>query len=120
MFADARDRCAHRFVDIGVVQSAVGVMHEDHFARLKEPLREDERAQHVLADQPARVAKDVRFSGIEAEYPEVVDPRVHARYDRDVLGRNDGARPFEIGFVHGGVGEEFLGCGVHERVCWRG
>jgi hypothetical protein len=50
----------------------------------------------------------MRFARIESEDAERVDARIHARDERDVFGRNDGARAFEIRLVGDRVGSELV------------
>jgi len=117
MLADSRDRGAHRALEIvegaegigrlasgfrtnrsakglfvGVVQTAIRVMHQEDFAGLQQALREDERAQHVVRDETARITQDVRLARAQPEDLEDVDSRIHASDDRQVPGGNDGAR----------------------------
>ena len=98
MFAYARDRVLHRAIDvgeraegvrglgtrfgedaraqrrlIGVVQAAIRMVHEHDLTRLQQTLREHQRAQHIVGDEPARVAHDVRLARIEPEDAEDVD-----------------------------------------------
>jgi len=67
------------------LQSTVRMMHEDHFPRAQEPLRDHERPQHIARDDAARVANDVRLAAAEPEESENVDSRIHARDDRNAL-----------------------------------
>jgi xanthine dehydrogenase YagT iron-sulfur-binding subunit len=96
------------------LQPAVGVEHEDHFARLEEALREDERAKDILGDEAAGISQDVRFARIESKDSKVVDARIHAGHDRDMLRRNECARAFEIFFMRDRISKELVNCGTHE------
>jgi hypothetical protein len=53
------------------------------------------------------------LSRIEAENPEDIDSRVHAGDDRDVLCRDEGARPLEVGCVRDGIAGQIVNCGFH-------
>ena len=108
---DLRAEC--RFVD--AVQTAVGVMHQDHFAGVEDPLREDERAQHVIGHQAAGIPQNMRFTRVQTEDAEVIDARVHARDDGDVLRRNNGPWSLEICFVRDGYFEKFINRRLHNR-----
>ena len=131
MISHARDRAPHRlfdvvegterirrrradfgvqpFLELAVVnlqQPAVGVVDEDHLARLQRALREHQRAQHVVGDDPAGVANDVRVADRQAEQPEDVDARIHAGDDREMLVRHRGVRSAEARGVQPGIVEQ--------------
>lgn len=87
------------------VQTAIGVVHQDHLTRLKPPLREHERAQDVLGYEPPGISQDVRLTRIEAENSEAVHARIHAGNDSHVPRRDERARPLEIGVMQKSIAE---------------
>ena len=105
---DAGDRLPHVLVDVGErldckrrghpgrllqfgaeavvgdqLQATIGVVDEQDLLRVEAPLRNRERADHVVGDDAAGVAQDVRLAVLEAERGEDVESRVHARDDRE-------------------------------------
>src|SRR5262245_13133878 len=105
---DARDRLAHVLLEVveglrsplrlhaGLVlnltaefivlegqHSAVGVVDEHDLLRTEQPLRDRERADLVVGDHTSRVADHVGIALLEPEQRVWVQPRIHARDDRD-------------------------------------
>jgi hypothetical protein len=82
---------------------AVGVMDDQHLARAQQPLRDQQRADHVLGHDAARVADDVRLALLQAEQAVHVQARVHAGDDGDGPGRAVGqvtlGEPGRVGAV---------------------
>ena len=68
---------------VGPVKTAIGMVHEHDLARLEQPLREHERAQHVVGREATGVPQNVRLAPAEAEDGADVDARIHAGHDRD-------------------------------------
>src|SRR5204862_178124 len=66
---------------------AVGVVDEDDLLRAEQALRDGQRADRVVGDDPARVADDVGVALLQAEYARQHEPGVHARDHGDLLGR---------------------------------
>ena len=110
--ADAQDRLAHVGVDVGegldrerrrdpgrllqlgaeavvgdLLHAAVGVVDQHHLARAQPPLRDRQRADHVVGDDAAGVAQHVRLAVAQPERGEDVEPRVHAGDDRQLPAR---------------------------------
>jgi hypothetical protein len=63
--------------------AAVGVMDEDDLPGAKQPLANYQRADHIVGDDAASVANDVRVADGQAERAMHVDPGVHAGDDRE-------------------------------------
>jgi hypothetical protein len=80
------------------------VVEEDDLASAEEALGEAQRSDHVVGDDAAGVADDVR-SPLPSPSTEDVDARVHARDHGEVAGRLD--LQLEIAEV-GGVGPVVL------------
>jgi hypothetical protein len=62
---------------------AVGVGDHRDLLGAQEPVGDDQRADRVLGDEPARVADHVRVTLLEAEELGGVEACVHARHDRE-------------------------------------
>ena len=82
-------RDARRLLQLGAeavvaerLHAAVGVVDQHHLTRAEAPLRDRERADHVVGDDAAGVAQDVGLAVAQAEHLEDVQARVHARDDR--------------------------------------
>ena len=69
----------------------------------KQPLADCQRADHILGDDPARVAKDVRLALVDPEHPVHVEPRIYAGDDRDMLARGQRRRTLKRACVRGVV-----------------
>ena len=63
-------------------QPAAGVADNEDLVRSEELLADDERADRVVAREPARVSDDVGVTGPEPESLLDVEPSVHARKNR--------------------------------------
>ena len=59
------------------------MVDQRHLFGAEPPLRDRERADHVVGDHPAGVAQDVRLAVLEPERGEDVESRVHAGDDRE-------------------------------------
>ena len=71
-----RRRDARRLLQLGAKavvgerqHAAVGVVDQHHLARAQPPLRDGERADHVVGDHAAGVAQDVRLAVAAARAP---------------------------------------------------
>ena len=62
---------------------AVAVRDHERLLRAEQPVRDDERAQRVVGDEPARVADDVRIALVEPDELRRIESCVHARDDRE-------------------------------------
>ena len=72
-----------------LLHAAVVVVDQHHLTGTQAPLRKRQGADHVVGDDAAGVAEDVRLAVAEAEGGEDVEPRVHAGDDRQVALRFD-------------------------------
>jgi hypothetical protein len=63
--------------------AAVGVMDEDDLPGAEQPLANHQRADHVVADDAAGVADDVRVADGQAERAVHIEPGIHAGDDRE-------------------------------------
>ena len=72
-----------------LLHAAVGVVDQHHLARPQLPLRDGERADHVVGDDAAGVAQHVRLAVTQPERGEDVESRVHAGDDRQPAARAD-------------------------------
>ena len=68
---------------------AVGVVDQDDLVGAESPLRDRERADHVIGDHSAGVSKHVRLAPLQPERREDVEPGIHARDDREPQRRLD-------------------------------
>ena len=100
-----------------LLQSAVGVVHEDDFASPQQPLRQDQRTNHVVGDDPARVANDVCIAVGQSEHLEDVHPAVHAGDDGQLSAWPQGeVMVGERLDVPGVVGKQFVGARFEQCV----
>jgi hypothetical protein len=60
------------------------VVDEDDLPGAEQPLADHQRADHVIGDDAARVADDVRVASGQAKRAVDVEPGVHAGDDREV------------------------------------
>jgi hypothetical protein len=63
------------------------VVDEHDLLRAEQALRDRQRADLVVRDHAACVPDDVGVALGEAEQTVGIQPRIHARHDRDALGR---------------------------------
>jgi hypothetical protein len=63
------------------------VVNQGDLARPQQPLRDRERANHVIGHHAARVADHVRIALAQAEQSAWLQAGVHARHDRHGLAR---------------------------------
>ena len=83
---------------------------EDDFASPQQSLRQDQRTNHVVGDDPTGVANDVCVAVGETEHLEDVHPAVHARDDGQLSARLQGEVVVGEGLdVPGVVGKQFVG-----------
>src|SRR5215212_1015125 len=80
---DAAPQC----IIIRAVEPAPRVRDHDDLPRAEELLADDERADRVLGCEPAGVSDDVGLADAEPERVLDIDPRVHARQDREARQR---------------------------------
>src|SRR5215210_7253849 len=90
--------------------AAVGVVDEDDLLGAEQPLRDRQRADLVVGDDPAGVADHVRVALAEPQQPVWVQSRVHARDDGDLPRR----RQRQIALVEAlgvrlGVAQQLIG-----------
>ena len=62
-------------------------MDQHHLAGAEQPLRDRQRADHVVGDHAAGVAQHVRLAVAEAERGEDVEAGIHAGNDRQLAAR---------------------------------
>src|SRR3954447_12471304 len=73
-------------------KAAARMADDDDLVGTKERLTDDQRADDVVGCDAAGISDDVRIAGSEAERLLDVQPRVHARDDRDPAQRRGGQR----------------------------
>src|SRR5262249_15332780 len=73
----------------------------------------------VVGDDAACVADHVSFAWAQAEKCGHVEPRIHARDDRDAHGRPERARTAELSGVPGVVAEQVVGSAHPTSMVWR-
>ena len=66
---------------------AIRVVDEDDLASAEQSLRDGQRPDDVVRDNSTRIADDVRVALAQPEQSVGVEPRVHARHDRDMPRR---------------------------------
>ena len=73
-----------------VVQSAVGVMYQDHFLGAEAPLRQHERTNDIIGHNSTGVANDVSIAMGKPEHLENVHTTVHTSDNRQVTLGGEG------------------------------
>jgi hypothetical protein len=93
--------------------AAVGVVDEDDLLGSEQPLGDRQRADLVVGHDAAGVADDVRVALLEAEQAVGVQPRVHARDNRDLApGRHGQIALVKVRGVRLRVGQQLV-CRTH-------
>src|SRR5437868_3861143 len=82
---------------------AVGVVDQRDLLGAEQVLRDRERADRVVRDDAAGVADDMGIAGLEPERVARIEPRVHARENRELPAgpRMSAARPAPIATASG-------------------
>ena len=88
--------------------AAVGVVDEDDLPGAEQPLADHQRADHVVGDDAAGVADDVRVAVGEAERGAHVEPGIHAGHDREVQRGPGGRGAGELTGVLPVTGEKII------------
>lgn len=91
--------------------AAVGVMDQDDLAGAEQSLADRQRADLVLGYDPAGITDDVRLALVQPEQTVDVEPGVHARNHRELLGRRQRQRPVETLGIALVVGQQVVGHG---------
>ena len=105
----ACEQAAHDFVG-EELHAAVRVMNDEPFSGAEELVRNDERADCVIARPSARVTNDVGVAFAEARVLCRVQARIHARQNREPPSRREGQAALlaKVGGVRVVGGEDFI------------
>ena len=88
-------------------QAAVGVVDDHHLAGAERVLRDRERADDVVGDDPARVAHQVDLARLQLKGNVRVHAAVHAEHERELFQRRR-TEPGGVEFGRGAVALEHL------------
>ncbi len=78
------------FVFVHLQQSAISVVDDDELLRIKQVMRNDQRAQRVVGGYAARIADHVRVPWLQSQTAFKQNSGIHAGQDSQAPARPDG------------------------------